>query len=95
MDETDLKPGDDAWPTMKAALQGARVVIPILSQGYANSRWCMEELALMIRQPASVMPVFYDVGPSLDGLLCKLSRYPGTSLAHYLQAKSASAAKPF
>ena len=71
VDEADLKPGDDAWPTMKTALESAHLVLPVFSKSYAESHWCLDELVLMMRKPEKVMPVFYDVGPNLDDLAKK------------------------
>jgi len=75
VDEADLKPGDDAWPTMKTALESAHLVLPVFSKSYAESHWCLDELVLMMRKPEKVMPVFYDVGPNLDDLAKKAERY--------------------
>lgn len=74
LDEEDLEPGGDAWPTMQAALAGARIAMPIFSQGYATSKWCLDELVIMMRAPERVMPVFYDVGPNLDSLITNLPK---------------------
>ena len=60
--------------TMQNTLQGARYVMPVLSEGFCDSRWCLDELVLMIQSPAKVMPVFYDVGPDKDALVALLSR---------------------
>ena len=75
MDETDLNPGDDAWPIMQSALSSAKIVLPTLSQGYADPRWCLDELVLMMSRPRRVMPVFYDVDSSLDRLMGRLPEY--------------------
>ena len=76
VDELDLKVGNPntAWSTMQTMLQGARYVMPVISQGYLESRWCLDELVLMMQSPASVMPVFYDIGPDKDALVMMLSR---------------------
>ena len=76
VDESDLKVGDPdaAWTTMQAALRGARYVMPVISEGYCDSRWCLDELVLMMQSPAKVMPVFWDVGPDKDALAAMLSR---------------------
>ena len=74
VDELDLKPGDPAWPTILTALKEARYVLPVFSEGYANSRWCLDELLLMMRTPDKVMPIFFDIDPGLDALVERLPR---------------------
>ena len=76
VDELDLEVGDPgtAWTSMQNALQGARYVMPVISQGYVNSCCCLEELVLMMQSPANVMPVFFDIGPNKDALVMMLSR---------------------
>lgn len=76
VDELDLKPGgpEMAWTTMQGALRGARYVLPVISQGYFESQWCLDELALMMQKPENVMPVFFDVSPSTSTLVDLLKR---------------------
>ena len=76
VDEFDLEKGNPeaAWTTMQDALRGARYVMPVISQGYCESQWCLDELALMLQTPANVMPVFFDVSPSKDTLVDLLKR---------------------
>ena len=76
MDEFDLGVGapEAAWTTMQNELQGARYVMPVISQGYVESRWCLDELVLMMQSPAKVMPVFFDVPPDKDVLADLLFR---------------------
>ena len=76
MDEFDLQAGEPetAWTTMQNALQHARFVMPVISQGYVDSRWCLDELVIMMASPANVMPVFYDITPDSDILIDTLLR---------------------
>ena len=76
VDEHDLEVGapEMAWTTMLKELQGARYVVPVISHGYVESRWCLDELVLMMQSPAKVMPVFFDVPPEKDMLADLLSR---------------------
>ena len=76
VDELVLKPGgpDPTWTTMQNALQSARYAMPVFSQGYFDSQWCLDELALMMQSPANVMPVFFDVSPKKDTLVDLLHR---------------------
>lgn len=45
----------------------SRVSIPIFSENYASSRWCLQELELMQKSTVSnrqiIFPIFYDVSP--------------------------------
>ena len=84
VDELDLEVGapERAWTTMQNELQGARYVMPIISEGYLDSRWCLDELVLMMLSPAKVMPVFLDVSPDKDELADLLIRCAALSAVH-------------
>ena len=84
VDELDLVVGapDAAWTTMRTALQGARYMLPVISEGFCNSRWCMDELALMMQSPAKVMPVFFYIPRDKDKLADLLLRYAARLDAH-------------
>ena len=61
MDEKSLKPGDSAWKLMRDAVRRCSIAIPVLTESYGNSEWCLEELALMFQAPGvAVMPLFLD-----------------------------------
>ncbi|XP_057841570.2 disease resistance protein Roq1 isoform X2 [Cryptomeria japonica] len=61
-EETEL--GDSISSTIKNAIYSARVHIAILSPRYAESPWCLAELALMFQTKARIIPLFYQVDPS-------------------------------
>ncbi|KAL6203734.1 hypothetical protein ACLB2K_027433 [Fragaria x ananassa] len=44
MDDPDLKIGDAISRTLIEAIEGSRFAIVVLSQNYASSTWCLEEL---------------------------------------------------
>ncbi|XP_031391667.1 TMV resistance protein N-like isoform X2 [Punica granatum] len=50
------------------AINSSKICIPILSKGYASSRWCLQELAQMVEcsklTRVEIFPIFYDVKPS-------------------------------
>ncbi|XP_024025934.1 TMV resistance protein N [Morus notabilis] len=45
IDENDLKTGDEISPTLLRAIEESKLCLIILSEDYASSRWCLEELA--------------------------------------------------
>jgi len=67
MDEGVLKGGDVA-DTIIQALEASRVSIVILSETFASSRWCLDELVnildCMKTKNQTVIPIFYNVDPS-------------------------------
>ncbi|CAI0421204.1 unnamed protein product [Linum tenue] len=67
-DDEELRKGDKIAPSLVQAIQESKIYIPILSQGYASSKWCLEELSLMVEslnrnQGHILLPVFYFVEP--------------------------------
>ena len=60
MDEDSLKPGDEAWKTMMQAVRQCSIAIPVLSESYGNSVWCLRELTAMVETKRHVMPLFLD-----------------------------------
>ncbi|KAH9289158.1 hypothetical protein KI387_033275 [Taxus chinensis] len=62
-DKTEFKPGQKLVSTIKEAIRTSSVHIAILSPGYATSRWCLDELCLMVESKAYIIPVFYRITP--------------------------------
>ncbi|KAK1437416.1 hypothetical protein QVD17_03207 [Tagetes erecta] len=67
-DDDEIRKGQDLEPEIVRAIKSSRASIVVLSQNYAKSRWCLEELSLILQQKKSgnhfVLPVFYHVDPS-------------------------------
>ncbi|XP_039161310.1 toll/interleukin-1 receptor-like protein [Eucalyptus grandis] len=68
-DEEELPVGTNIGPEIERAIDGSRIHLPIFSEGYASSAWCLQELARMAkcrRESAGreIVPVFYGVSPS-------------------------------
>lgn len=67
-DNDKLERGKDISPTLLKAIEDSQFAIIVFSRNYANSTWCLEELAKIaeckekFRQ--TVLPVFYDVEPT-------------------------------
>ena len=49
---------------IEGAIQAASVHVAIFSPGYASSKWCLDELVLMVESKSTIIPVFYNVEPS-------------------------------
>ncbi|GLJ37252.1 hypothetical protein SUGI_0755570 [Cryptomeria japonica] len=63
LDSQELEKGDFFPSAIKDAINSAAVHIAIFSKRYAESFWCLEELRLMLKTKAKLIPVFYDVAP--------------------------------
>ncbi|XP_042519552.1 disease resistance protein L6-like isoform X5 [Macadamia integrifolia] len=68
MDSYKLWEGEELGTTLVKAIQRSKVSIPVFSKGYANSKWCLTELAQMLcsRRHCGqiILPIFFDVDPS-------------------------------
>ncbi|KAL9678821.1 hypothetical protein QQ045_016672 [Rhodiola kirilowii] len=64
IDDEGLKGGDKVKPNLLEAIQDSAFAIAVISPRYAESRWCLEELATIVELKKKVMPVFYKVNPS-------------------------------
>ncbi|CAI0558796.1 unnamed protein product [Linum tenue] len=63
MDDADLARGQSISPSLSAAIERSTVYIVILSPNYAGSRWCLDELVMVLEcregYGRKVVPVFY------------------------------------
>ena len=63
-----LKRGENISPALLKAIEESRISVIVLSQNYASSSWCLDELATILeckeRKGQIVLPVFYKVDPS-------------------------------
>lgn len=68
LDNQELRIGDDFPPAIFEAIQSAYVHIAIFTEGYAQSRWCLDELYRIWKssqeRKAKILTVFYDVQPA-------------------------------
>nr|XP_011461856.1 PREDICTED: probable disease resistance protein At4g27220 isoform X1 [Fragaria vesca subsp. vesca]XP_011461857.1 PREDICTED: probable disease resistance protein At4g27220 isoform X1 [Fragaria vesca subsp. vesca]XP_011461858.1 PREDICTED: probable disease resistance protein At4g27220 isoform X1 [Fragaria vesca subsp. vesca]XP_011461859.1 PREDICTED: probable disease resistance protein At4g27220 isoform X1 [Fragaria vesca subsp. vesca]XP_011461860.1 PREDICTED: probable disease resistance protein A len=66
MDDRDLEVGDAISPTLIAAIKESRFAIVVLSQNYASSTWCLEELReiCLSMEDNRILPLFYHVDPT-------------------------------
>ncbi|KAK7258615.1 hypothetical protein RIF29_24196 [Crotalaria pallida] len=73
MDDEEIQSGDGITPSLMKAIQDSRFAIVVLSQNYASSSFCLDELVHIIHTIKGqgqgnnnrlVLPVFYEVDPS-------------------------------
>ena len=68
-DDDELEKGEDIKPGLQKAIWLSRTSVVVFSKDYASSRWCLDELVLILERKRTtsdhvVLPVFYDVDPS-------------------------------
>ncbi|KAJ0896120.1 putative TIR domain, P-loop containing nucleoside triphosphate hydrolase [Helianthus annuus] len=67
-DDKTLARGESIGPTLLKAIQESRIAVVVFSENYADSSWCLAELAHIIEcmdtRGQIVMPIFYQVDPS-------------------------------
>ncbi|XP_023535476.1 TMV resistance protein N-like isoform X1 [Cucurbita pepo subsp. pepo] len=67
-DEDEIEEGKDISTDLSAAIEASRIALIVVSENYASSRWCLEELSKIFechhRLGMTVLPIFYKVDPS-------------------------------
>lgn len=67
-DNEEIERGEDVMTEIEGALRESKIAIILFSKDYASSRWCLDELAIIMKLKRSrgliVVPVFYGVDPS-------------------------------
>ncbi|XP_068322088.1 TMV resistance protein N-like [Pyrus communis] len=67
-DDDEIERGANIERGLQTAIQESRVSVIVFSKDYASSRWCLNELAIIMERKRTdghmVIPVFYDVEPS-------------------------------
>ncbi|XP_039164736.1 disease resistance protein RUN1 [Eucalyptus grandis] len=69
MDDTELSLGEVIGGNLLRAINNSMIYIPIFSQNYASSKWCLRELAHIIDNVSqsegkkSIIPIFFRVKP--------------------------------
>ncbi|XP_027357713.1 TMV resistance protein N-like isoform X2 [Abrus precatorius] len=68
IDDEGLQRGEEISPALVKAIEESRIAIAVLSNNYAYSSFCLDELAHILecvkRKDTLVLPLFYDVDPS-------------------------------
>ncbi|CAL1375947.1 unnamed protein product [Linum trigynum] len=67
-DDDELRKGEGIWPSLVKAIEQSKIFVPILSKNYANSKWCLKELAAIVERKEQdkgciMLPIFYMVDP--------------------------------
>lgn len=68
-DEDDLQEGEVIGDNLLLAINNSILYIPIFSQNYASSKWCLRELAHIVKNVSKsggkkgILPIFFDVEP--------------------------------
>nr|3OZI_A Chain A, L6tr [Linum usitatissimum]3OZI_B Chain B, L6tr [Linum usitatissimum] len=68
-DDDELLKGKEIGPNLLRAIDQSKIYVPIISSGYADSKWCLMELAEIVRRQEEdprriILPIFYMVDPS-------------------------------
>ncbi|GJW92533.1 variation in compound triggered root growth response-like protein, partial [Tanacetum coccineum] len=67
-DSEEINRGEELKPEIERAIKESKASIVVLSENYATSSWCLDELLLILKQRKEsnhfVLPVFYHVGPT-------------------------------
>ncbi|GJU78836.1 Toll/interleukin-1 receptor domain-containing protein [Tanacetum coccineum] len=66
-DDIELPQGEYIGPALLKAIEESHIAVIVFSKNYADSSWCLDELAYIMKckdeRGTIVMPVFYDVEP--------------------------------
>ncbi|KAK2367383.1 disease resistance protein RPV1 [Trifolium repens] len=92
MDDVELQKGDEITPSLLQAIDDSKIAIVVLSENYATSSFCLQELYKIVdsmkdKADRSILPVFYMVDPS-D--VRKLKRSYEDAMKKYDEASSSS-----
>ncbi|XP_042485026.1 disease resistance protein RUN1-like [Macadamia integrifolia] len=67
-DNEELPTGKKIGPELITAIEQSRIAIPILSENYASSKWCLNEITKIFEckntMDQVVLPIFYKIEPS-------------------------------
>lgn len=66
-DDQKLEKGKAISPNLLMAIEESRFAVVVLSENYASSTWCLEELAHIFKCMGgknTILPIFYNVDPS-------------------------------
>ncbi|XP_052627781.1 disease resistance protein RUN1 [Lactuca sativa] len=71
LDDEEIKTRGELKPELESAIKASRAFVIVLSQNYASSSWCLDELVPILEQRMRsnqiVIPIFYHVEPTHIG----------------------------
>ncbi|CAI9297047.1 unnamed protein product [Lactuca saligna] len=89
-DDKKLPQGELIGPSLMKAIRESQIAVIVFSENYADSSWCLEELAYIMNcretRGQIVIPLFYDVEPS--ELRKQKQKYGEAFLKHELENKT-------
>jgi hypothetical protein len=91
LDKPSLEKGQPGQKKIYEALGCASVHVAIFSEHYADSDYCLDELCAMLESKKPIIPVFYNVSPSV--LRCEADDGPYTKALKIHGRASASEVK--
>lgn len=68
IDSEKLRKGEDFPPALMDAIEQSRMYVVVLSENYAESSWCLDELVEIVKRKDKkrpMLPVFYKVKPDI------------------------------
>jgi hypothetical protein len=92
LDKKSLEKGQDGQEKIYEALRCASVHVAIFSKHYAESKYCLDELCAMLESKKLIIPVFYDVSPSVLRRVARDGPYTKAFLKNH-RRRSASKVK--
>ncbi|KAK4493040.1 hypothetical protein RD792_018147 [Penstemon davidsonii] len=96
IDDSGIERGEDIKSELIRAIHHSRGSIVVLSENYANSSWCLDELAMIVENKKSkghvILPVFYhvtksDVGSQMGGFAEAFAFHEKCCLEEYDEVK--------
>lgn len=67
-DDEELHKGEEIGPKLLTAIKQSKVAVPIFSENYGSSKWCLKEVAKIVEcwktTGQVILPIFYYVTPN-------------------------------
>ncbi|KAF8019299.1 hypothetical protein BT93_G0087 [Corymbia citriodora subsp. variegata] len=67
IDYDGIEFGEKIMPKILQVIRHTDICIPVFSDDFASSKSCLKEVAEMVEFNRTIMPIFYDVSPSVVG----------------------------
>ncbi|XP_039172470.1 disease resistance protein RUN1-like isoform X1 [Eucalyptus grandis] len=67
IDYDGIEIGEEIMPKIFEVIRHSEICIPIFSKDFASSKSCLKEVEKMVECRRTIMPIFYDVSPSVVG----------------------------